>query len=228
MTHARPFDLVIFDLDGTLVDSLPDIARALNVALAEASLPALPFETVRGFVGDGAAKLIERAVPPSAGHLGLQAALLARFVTAYTDAVCVESRLYPGVADLLDALNEAGVVTAVVTNKPGALARALLRALAIADHFTAIIGDGDGFPRKPDPAAVCSILEGSGVRTERAAIVGDGLPDLRTARAVPCSAIAAGWGYVPVPLLDAEHPTFTAPAVQDAAHILLPAWSFGR
>jgi phosphoglycolate phosphatase len=223
MTRARPFDLVIFDLDGTLVDSLPDIARALNVALAEANLPALPFETVRGFVGDGAAKLIERAVPPAAGHLGLQATLLARFVAAYTNAVCVESRLYPGIADLLNALNEAAVVTAVVTNKPGTLARALLRALAIADRFTAIIGDGDGFPRKPDPASVYGILEGSGVRMERAVIVGDGLPDVRMARAVPCSSIAAGWGYVPARLLHAEHPTFFAPAVQDAAHVLLPA-----
>ena len=89
-----------------------------------------------------------------------------------------------------------GTALAVVTNKPGDLARTLLGALGIAAWFEAIIGDGDGFPRKPDPAAALSILEKAGASPERAVIVGDGLPDMRLARALGATGIAATWGYV--------------------------------
>ncbi len=222
MIHELPFDLVIFDLDGTLVDSVTDIARALNSALAGVNLRPLSLETVSRFVGDGAARLIERASPASLADPEQQAALLARFVAAYAANVCVESRLYPGVADLLGALANAGAITAVLTNKPGNLARDLLRALGIADRFTAVIGDLDGFPRKPDPAAAIEVMRRTGTKASRTAVVGDGLPDVRMARAIPCPAIAAGWGYTPMPHLQAEHPAFLAPFVQDAARILLP------
>lgn len=222
MIRELPFDLVIFDLDGTLVDSVADIARALNSALASANLPTLPLETVSRFVGDGAAKLIERASPPSLGAPDQQADLLARFVAAYAAKVCVESRLYPGVADLLGALANAGVTSAVLTNKPGNLARDLLRALGIADHFTAVIGDLDGFPRKPDPTAAREVMRRAGADPSRTVVVGDGLPDVRMARVIPCAAIAAGWGYTSMSHLQAEHPAFLAPLVQEAARILLP------
>jgi phosphoglycolate phosphatase len=222
MIREVPFDLVIFDLDGTLVDSVADIARALNSALASANLPTLQLETISRFVGDGAAKLIERASPPSLGSPDQQADLLARFVAAYAANVCIESRLYLGVADLLAALGNASVATAVLTNKPGNLARDLLRALGIADRFAAVIGDGDGFPRKPDPSAAREVIQRTGAEPSRTIVVGDGLPDVRMARAIPCPAIAAGWGYTSARHLQAEHPTFHAPSVQDATRILLP------
>lgn len=222
MSRDRPFDLVIFDLDGTLVDSVADIARALNTALAGANLPPLPLGTVSRFVGDGAAKLIERASPPVLAAREQQAALLARFMAAYTANVCVESRLYPGVADLLGALGHAGVTAAVLTNKPGNLARELLRALGAADHFVAVIGDGDGFPRKPDPTAARQVMQRAGANASRSAVLGDGLPDIRLAHAVPCAAIAAGWGYTSTTALEAEQPTFLAATVQEAASLLLP------
>jgi len=97
---TRPFDLVLFDLDGTLADTALDIAHALNVTLVEAGLPPHPIDTVISYVGDGAAKLIERAVPPSEKPRDL-VGLLRRFVVHYQARPCVESRLYPGIADLL-------------------------------------------------------------------------------------------------------------------------------
>jgi phosphoglycolate phosphatase len=206
------FDLVIFDLDGTLVDSVPDIAWSLNATLAEAKLPPLSIEEVTRLVGDGAARLVERALPPSEGARD-PAPLLARFVANYAGHVCVSSRLYPGVTELCDALSGAEIAAAVLTNKPRALARQLLEALGIADRFRAIAGDGDGFPRKPDPAAALSIITGIGAERERTVIVGDGLPDVRVAHAVPCPVIAASWGYSPVAALRAESPTFMAASV---------------
>lgn len=244
MTAPRPFDLVIFDLDGTLVDSLPDIAWALNATLVAAGLPAFPMPTVAQFVGDGAARLIERALSAAAGsteaggpeapesaiapsstvlHLERQpAALLSHFVSTYAGRVCADSRLYPGISDLLEGLSSAGVATAVITNKPGHLARSLLGALGIAAFFTTAIGDLDGFPRKPAPDSARAAIQRAGTTAERTVVVGDGLPDMRVARAVPCAAIAAGWGYVPLDRLAEEQPRYLAASVANAARILLP------
>jgi len=117
-------------------------------------------------------------------------------------------------------LTEDGAVLAVVTNKPGDLARSLLGALGIAASFDAIIGDGDGFPRKPDPAAALSILAKVGVSPDRAVMVGDGLPDLRLARALGVTAVAATWGYVPAASLARETPAFLAGSFQEAILII--------
>lgn len=227
----RPFDLVIFDLDGTLVDSAPDIVTALNATLVEAGRPALAPEVIMGFVGDGAGKLIERAIaavaspgrPPPA-----PAALLERFLAHYASHACDASRLYPGITELLDGLREAGVSLAVLTNKVQVLARQVLAGLAVLDRFSIVIGDGAGFPRKPDPAAVHHLLAQAGATPERTIIVGDGIPDLRVAAAVPCAALAAAWGYVPLPRLRAENPRFLAESPGEAATILLPTVAVER
>src|SRR5262245_54675149 len=142
---SHPFDLVVFDLDGTLADTAPDIARALNATLAEAGLPTHALETAKRFVGDGAAKLIERALPPSEAGRDV-APLVARWLVHYGAHVCDDTRLYPGIAALLDRLQAAGVRTAVITNKPAPLARGVLEALGVGPRFAAVIADGDGFP----------------------------------------------------------------------------------
>jgi phosphoglycolate phosphatase len=123
----------------------------------------------------------------------------------------------------LEALRSDGVALAVVTNKPGDLARTLLTALGIATSFDAIIGDGDGFPRKPDPAAALSILTKVGASPDRAVIVGDGLPDMRLARALGAIAVAATWGYVPAAALAAETPALLAGSFQEAISIIRAA-----
>ena len=213
-------DLVIFDLDGTLVDSAPDIAAALAATLREAGLRAPPLERVKSMVGDGARVLIRRALADAAATAD-EEALFARFMEHYRSGLCVGSRLYPGASEALDRLAAAGIAAAVVTNKPGALARPLLEQLGIAGRLSAIVGDGDGHPRKPDPGAARAILTKAGVAPARAAVVGDGLPDVQLARALGARAVAAGWGYVSPDRLRAESPDFVAAGPLDAVAAVL-------
>jgi len=214
------YDFVIFDLDGTLVDSAPDIAWALGATLTEAAIAPPPLDETKTMVGDGARILIERALE-RAGAAGDVDALLARFVEHYSGHLCVDSRIYPGVLEALDQLRRAGVRSAVVTNKPGTLARVLLDGLGLTPLFTEIIGDGDGFPRKPDPAAARTVIERAGGSASRTAVIGDGLADLRMARAVGARAIAAGWGYVSVERLAAEAPDLLAHTPAEAVAAVL-------
>jgi phosphoglycolate phosphatase len=212
--------LVLFDLDGTLVDTAPDIARALGVALAETGVPPLPLDAVTRMVGDGARELIRRALAAAPADGAREEAAFGRFLASYRQNVCVASRLYPGVVEGLAALRGDGAVLAVVTNKPGDLARTLLGILGIAASFEAILGDGDGFPRKPDPTAALSILARVGASPDRAVMVGDGLPDLRLARALGVTAVAATWGYGPAAALVGERPAFLAGSFGEAISII--------
>jgi phosphoglycolate phosphatase len=207
--------LVLFDLDGTLVDSARDIAGALNAALAALGQPTHPLPTVTSFVGDGAAKLVERAVAP-AGEVD-QVALLERFKAQYAANVCVATRPYPGIVDALDAFAEAGVPLAVLTNKPGELARALLRALALDGRFADVVGDGDGYARKPSPEAALALCARHGAAPRETLLVGDGLPDVRLGRAAGCRVAAVTWGYTPRAALEAEGPDWI---VEHAAALL--------
>jgi len=217
--RATPFSLAIFDLDGTLVDSLPDIARALNAALAEAGRRAFPLDEVRGFVGDGAAKLVQRALGPD-GQADADAvdAMTARFRHLYAHHLHQETRAYPGVEAALRAL-AAAMPLAVVTNKPRELARPLLGALALDGFFADVIGDGDGFARKPAPDAGLWLLARHGATPADTLVVGDGLPDLRFARALGARAAAVTWGYVAPDSLRAEQPAWLVDQPADLLRI---------
>jgi len=213
-------DLVIFDLDGTLVDTAPDIAGALDAALGAVGVAAPPLAVVKEMVGDGARELIRRALARAAVDGDLDS-LHAAFLAHYRAHVSDRSAVYPGIAEAIAALDAAGVASAVLTNKPGDIARRLLQDLALADRFVATIGDGDGFARKPDPAAALSLIAGANTQPARTAIVGDGLPDVRMARALGARAIAATWGYVATERLAAEQPDILAATPADAAKAVL-------
>jgi phosphoglycolate phosphatase len=217
---APAADLVIFDLDGTLADTAPDIAFALNRTLEGAGLGPLPLETVIGYVGDGAAKLIERALPAERRERDL-ASLFESFLTIYEARPCVDSSLYPGIEALLQALARAGVATAVVTNKAGSLARALVQTLLPIHRFEAVIGDRDGYPRKPDPTAARTLVQRAGTTPARTVVVGDGLPDMRLGHALGARTLAAAWGYTPRASLAAEFPTWVLDDPSDALDLLL-------
>src|SRR5439155_721314 len=139
----------------------------------------------------------------------------------YRAHVSDRSVVYDGVPAALAALAAAGVAAAVVTNKPGDIARRLLADLALADHFRDVVGDGDGFPRKPDPAAARALVDAVGTQPGRTVVVGDGLPDVRSARALGAKAIAAGWGYVAAERLLAESPDALARTPAEAARLIL-------
>jgi phosphoglycolate phosphatase len=211
--------LVLFDLDGTLVDTLPDIAAAVGAALATIGAPPPPLDVVKGMVGDGARMLVRRALG-ALDRPEKEDEVFQSFLASYRDNVCVDSRLYPGAAETLAGLRAQGVARAVLTNKPGDLARRLLETLGVAGSLDAIVGDGDGFPRKPDPAAALSIAARLGASVAGLVVVGDGLPDMRLARALGATAVAATWGYVPTTQLAAESPGFLADSLAAVARFL--------
>jgi phosphoglycolate phosphatase len=217
------YTLFLFDLDGTLVDSLPDIAAALNQGLAALGRPVFPLPDVRALIGEGVLRLAEKALanrPSSDGQPdppGLAEQLADQVRAQYRARPCVHTRLYPGVAELLDRLRaEPARRLAVLTNKPGDVTRPLLAALGIDGLFHAVIGDGDGYPRKPDPAAARALLGRFGCSPGQALLLGDGLPDLQVARALGCDAAAALWGYTARDDLAALSPTYLLDAPGDA------------
>jgi phosphoglycolate phosphatase len=201
------FDLVLFDLDGTLVDSLPDIASALNHALTRADLEPLPLDVVRGLVGEGVLRLVEKALVVQGAER--DAAALAREVVGiYSEKPCVETYLYPGVVEVVAELRRRGARVAVLTNKVGSVARALMSELRMQDAFDAIVGEGDGHARKPSPDAALALMERFGVSPARTLMVGDGLPDLALARAAGCAVAGVLWGYSERGALAAQGPEF--------------------
>ncbi len=183
----RRIRLAVFDLDGTLVDSQLDLYRAVNHALRLVGLPERALPEVASFVGEGAAKLVERSVAPR-GDLFEPA--LAAWWEHYEEHLLDHTVLYPGLADLLARMP---FPMAVHTNKPGAMARKILAGLSVVHRFVEIVG-GDEGPRKPDPAGTRAILERQQVMLEDSVMVGDSLIDLALARAVPMPFVAVGWG----------------------------------
>jgi phosphoglycolate phosphatase len=217
------YHAIIFDLDGTLVDSLPDIGAALNQGLAALGRASFPLDDVRSLVGEGVVRLAEKALarrPAPDGQPSdpaLTETLADQVRAIYRARPCVHTRLYPGIAELLDRLRaDPARRLAVLTNKPGEVTRPLLAALGIEGLFHAVVGDGDGHPRKPDPAAALALLSRFGVTPAQALVIGDGLPDLQVAQAVGCDAAAALWGYTLRADLAALSPTYLLAAPGDA------------
>jgi phosphoglycolate phosphatase len=188
-----PAPLLVFDLDGTLVDSVPDIAAAVNRMLAARGLAPLPHPTVAAMVGDGLHPLIQRAF---AYHGGTPDPAAAHdYLSDYESNVAVDTRLFDGIPEALDALEQAGWRLAVCTNKPERAARLLLDALGIAARFHAI-GGGDSFAaHKPDPRHLQGTIAAAGGDPSRALMVGDHTNDVLAAQGSGVRAIFAGWGY---------------------------------
>ena len=185
----------LFDLDGTLVDSVPDLAAALNRLVAARGQPPFGAGDVAGMVGDGAAALVAKAF--SARAMPSDRSALPEFLADYGAHATVATRPYPGVPEALAALRDAGWRMAVCTNKPEAAARAVLDGLGLSPFFAAV-GGGDSFPaRKPDPAHLFSTLAAAGGEPGRAVMVGDHHNDVAAAAAARMPCVFAAWGYGP-------------------------------
>lgn len=185
--------ILLLDLDGTLVDSVPDLLAALDRLLVP--LGAAPFTRaeVTAMVGDGVPTLVSRAF--AARAMAEPAGAAAAFLADYTPRAAELTRPFPGIAAMLEALSSAGWRLAVCTNKPEAPARALLDSLGLAP-FLAAVGGGDSFPvKKPDPRHLLATLEAAGGRAEAAVMLGDHANDVESARGASIPAIFAGWGY---------------------------------
>lgn len=196
------FDLVVFDLDGTLVDSVPDIASALARALGTEGLPPPP-EEVASLVGEGARRLVERVVPPGT-TTGAVDRVFASYRAEYGAHVCERTRLYDGVVGMLDELR--GCALAILSNKPEHLIFGLLDRLELTPRFREVIGEDGAFPRKPSPAALEHLVASTGAGRGRTLMVGDGVPDIGVARAAGTSVAAVTWGYTARERLALERP----------------------
>lgn len=189
--------LVMFDLDGTLLDSVPDLAAAVDRMLAELGRAPAGIEQVRHWVGNGAPVLVRRALAGGLDHAGVDEALaergLALFMEAYRDAHGL-SRVYPGARELLEALRAAQVPLALITNKPQPLVEPLLAEKGLGGFFAWLVGGG-WLPAKPDPAALHWVLDQAGVRAEQALFIGDSRNDVLAARAAGVSCAAVSYGY---------------------------------
>ena len=184
---------MVLDLDGTLVDSVPDLQASLNRCLVAHGLAGLSRDQVRGFIGDGARALVERGFA-ARGRVA-DAAVLQWFLADYGMHAADETACYPGVPEGLSQLRARGWTLAVCTNKPEAPARALLRALGL-DGFFAAVGGGDSFPvRKPDPGHLLATLRAAGGLVERSVMVGDHHNDIEAAAGAGIPAIWAAYGY---------------------------------
>ena len=212
MTLAK---CVVFDLDGTLTDSVPDIAAAINRLMRARDLAAFSEAEIALMVGDGARVLLERAF--AARGLVMDQPSLTSFLADYTENSSVLTRPYPGVTETLAALLARGWILAVCTNKPEYPARVMLEALGLAPFFVAICG-GDTFAvRKPDPGHLLGTLRAAGGDPARSVMVGDHHNDLDTTKGTGVRSVWARWGYgVDVRGSDAEANAFTElPAIID-------------
>jgi phosphoglycolate phosphatase len=184
---------LIFDLDGTLVDSLGDIAAACNHVLAGEGLPEHPLTDYRVFVGEGIRRLVERAAPGLARE---RTAALVTAVRARYEAHLVErTRPYPGVLEALTALRRAGLPLAVLSNKPHDLTERVVAALLGATPFVAVDGERAGRPRKPDPAGAIAVAAALGTAPGETWLVGDTRIDMETAAAAGMVPVGVLWGF---------------------------------
>ncbi len=189
------YDAVIFDLDGTLLDTLDDLMDAVNHALIQMDWPTRTRDEVRQFVGNGVAKLLERSVPAGTARSDTEKALDI-FKAYYGVHKQDKTAPYPGVAQLLKALRERGVKLAVVSNKFDAAVKALMD-----DYFPGLLdacageNEAAGVPKKPDPAMVLRVMETLGVTADRAVYVGDSDVDLQTAQNAGLPCVSVTWGF---------------------------------
>jgi phosphoglycolate phosphatase len=188
--------LLIFDLDGTLIDSARDLAIATNQMRAHFGLAPLGAKVIQSYVGNGAAMLVRRALGAGASEELVGEAVL-YFVKYYRAHALANTRLYPGVENLITSLGADGHTLAVLTNKPAKISTDIVRGLGLGTHFRQIYG-GDSLPRKkPDPIGITTLMEETSSRAEDTWMVGDSGVDIQTARNAKVRVCGVAWGFQP-------------------------------
>lgn len=189
------FKAVIFDLDGTLLDSLPGIAGTMNRLLTDAGFPTHSLDQYRYLVGRGIRELVSRALPAEIADKGDLDDWAVRFRRLYDRFWPEQSPPYPGIADMLDNLAARGIKTAVLSNKLEEYARVMVEKLLPAWHFETVRGERPGVPHKPDPTAAIEIVQEMKVAREDFLFLGDTGVDMETARNAGIYALGALWGF---------------------------------
>ncbi len=194
-------NLVIFDLDGTLIDSKRDLANAVNATRRHAGMPPLANERVYSYVGNGAPVLIRRVLGPEAGEAEVQEAL-EYFIEFYRDHCLEFTKLYAGVRESLDRLHDAGVQMGVLTNKPVNISRFIVDGLAVRGHFRAVYGGNSFDHKKPHPIGVETLMAECGAARDATLMVGDSSVDIQTARNAGVKACGVTYGFQPETLVE--------------------------
>jgi phosphoglycolate phosphatase len=185
---------LIFDLDGTLVESLAGIAASLNRALTQYGLPSHSHNNVRGFIGDGAIKLVQRALS-TVSRIDLTNSVVKNFAADYAISWPSGTSVYPGILELLADLESRGVPLAVLSNKPHAFTTEIVEKLFPDTNFAVVLGNRESLPHKPDPTGAIEIAKTLGLAPEYCTIIGDSTMDLDTAKNAGMRSIAVTWGY---------------------------------
>ena len=188
--------ILIFDLDGTLLNTIDDLGYACNYALAQTGFPTHPIEAYPAMVGNGISNLIRRALPEAERNDETVARLRECFVPYYNEHNCDQTRPYDGIPQLLSTLRAKGHTLAVASNKYQAATEKIVRHF-FPDTFDCILGERDGIPRKPDPHIVADILSAVASKASLPLYIGDSLVDRDTALNARVPFVACSWGFVP-------------------------------
>ncbi|MBQ9947086.1 MAG: HAD-IA family hydrolase [Oscillospiraceae bacterium] len=212
------YKLVIFDLDGTLLNTLGDLAGAGNYALSQLGYPVHPTDAYRYFVGNGIPILIHRILPE--GHTDEQHKKCYDIFNEYYSAHKTDLTVpYDGIRELLKRLNERGIICAVNTNKAHEFSSELIKN-AFGDNIRHIIGFGAGHPAKPDPSAALELIRRSGVQPSEAIYVGDSSVDMQTAANAGIDACAVLWGFRDIEELSAYHPAHIVSSAEELLTVI--------
>ena len=192
---------IVFDLDGTLIETAPDLVGTLNVLLAREGIAALPVDKARTMIGQGARALISRGFAEAGAPLGevKLSALFDDFIAHYRAHIADHSRPFPGLLEAMDAIDAAGATMAVCTNKPTDLSIALLDALDMSHRFAAIVGPDAAPAQKPDARHLLTTIARAGGDPARAVMVGDSVSDARAARGAGTPLVLVSFGYTETP-----------------------------
>lgn len=192
------YKAVIFDLDGTLLDSLADLANSGNKVLEQLGFEPHPTEAYRYFVGDGMATLVERILPEHHRTPAALAEAVERFKEDYARNWAVETKMYPGIAEMLDELTLMGIKICILSNKPNVFTAVCVDTLLPKWHFSPVHGQRDQVPKKPDPAGALEIVEQLAAEAMEASeilYVGDTAVDMQTAAGAQLDSVGVLWGF---------------------------------
>src|SRR5438270_3705490 len=211
--------LLIFDLDGTLIDSSQDLAISMNATREHMGMPALDPNLIFSYVGNGAPTLVRRAMGPHASEEAIAEAL-SFFLKFYRVHALEHTRLYDGVRETIRALADQNHAMAVLTNKPVRISTDIIAALGLSGEFPKVYG-GDSFPmKKPDPIGINALIEEAGAAREQTMMIGDSSVDIQTARNAGVASCGVEWGFQPETLVEPPPDFLCDNLIKFADHIL--------